>query len=73
MSLLELGENPSSSSNLLYVAADTEEIMNVEPSNVVSLAKKALLASKQAASLAEDLKLDFDDSLSNWLFSVLSS
>ncbi|XWS66861.1 hypothetical protein CRYUN_Cryun05aG0237300 [Craigia yunnanensis] len=73
LSLLELGENPSSSLNMQSVAADTEEIMNVEPSNVVALAKKALLASKQAASLAEDLKLDLDDSLSNSLGSANSS
>ncbi|KAL4351673.1 hypothetical protein GQ457_06G008630 [Hibiscus cannabinus] len=46
--------------------------MNVEPSNVVALAKKALSASKQAASLAEDLKLDLDDSLSNSLGSANS-
>ncbi|GMI79991.1 RNApolymerase sigma-subunit F, SIGMA FACTOR 6 [Hibiscus trionum] len=65
LTLLELEENPSSSLNMRSVAADTEELMNVEPSNVVALAKKALLASKQAASLAEDLKLDLDDSPSN--------
>ncbi|KAE8717234.1 putative Pentatricopeptide repeat superfamily protein [Hibiscus syriacus] len=52
---------------------DTEEIMNVEPSNIVALAKKALSASKQAAALAEYLKLDFDDSLSSSLESVDSS
>ncbi|KAE8705972.1 Pentatricopeptide repeat-containing protein [Hibiscus syriacus] len=61
-SLLELGENPSSYSNMQTVAADTEEIMNVEPSNIVSLAKKALSASKQAAELAEDLDLGSADS-----------
>ncbi|XVF07873.1 hypothetical protein REPUB_Repub06bG0177100 [Reevesia pubescens] len=73
LSLLELGDNPSSSSNIQSVAADTEEIVNVEPSNVVALAKKALLASKQAAALAEDLKLDIEDSLSNNLGSANSS
>ncbi|KAK8561918.1 hypothetical protein V6N12_048973 [Hibiscus sabdariffa] len=46
--------------------------MNVEPSNVVAFAKKALSASKQAASLAEDLKLDLDDLLSNNLESANS-
>ncbi|XWS43574.1 hypothetical protein CRYUN_Cryun16bG0116000 [Craigia yunnanensis] len=47
--------------------------MDVEPINVVALAKKALSASKRAASLAEDLKLDLDDSLSNSLGSANSS
>ncbi|XWS59651.1 hypothetical protein CRYUN_Cryun08bG0140400 [Craigia yunnanensis] len=73
LSLLELGKIPSSSLNMLSVAADTEDIMDVEPSNVVALAKKALSASKRAASLAEDLKLDLDDSLSNSLGSANSS
>ncbi|KAK8497079.1 hypothetical protein V6N13_026486 [Hibiscus sabdariffa] len=63
--LLELEENLSSSLNMQSVAADTEELMNAEPSNVVALAKKALLASKEAASLAEDLKFDLDESTSN--------
>lgn len=39
--------------------------MNVEPHSVVALAKKALLASREAALLAEDSKLletTFDDS-----------
>ncbi|KAK8666085.1 hypothetical protein V6N13_006237 [Hibiscus sabdariffa] len=67
------GENSPLSLNMQSVAADTEELMNVEPSNVVALAKKALSASKQAASLAEDLKLDLDDSLSNSLGSANSS
>lgn len=71
LALLELGENSSSSLNMLSVAADTET-MTVEPSNIVALAKKALSASKQAASLAEGLELELDDSLSNRLVSVLS-
>lgn len=70
---MELGEIPPSSLNMQSVAADTEEIMDIEPSNVVALAKKALSASKRAASLAEDLKLDLDDSLSNRLVSILYS
>ncbi|XVE96633.1 hypothetical protein REPUB_Repub02eG0239500 [Reevesia pubescens] len=57
----------------LSVAADSREIMNVEPSNVVALAKKALSASKHAAALAEGLKLDLDGSLSNSLGSANSS
>ncbi|KAB2087257.1 hypothetical protein ES319_A04G090600v1 [Gossypium barbadense] len=69
LALLELGENPSSSLNMLSVAADTET-MTFEPSNVVALAKKALSASKKAASLAEGLELELDDSLSNSLGSV---
>ncbi|XP_022767317.1 RNA polymerase sigma factor sigF, chloroplastic isoform X2 [Durio zibethinus] len=73
LSLLVLGENPSSSLNMQSVVVDTEEIMNVEPSNVAALANKDLSASKQAASLAEDLKLDLDDSLSNSLGSTNSS
>ncbi|GMI96590.1 RNApolymerase sigma-subunit F, SIGMA FACTOR 6 [Hibiscus trionum] len=73
LSLLESGENPSSYLNTQSVAADSEEIMNVEPSNIVDLAKKALLASKQAAALAEDLELDLDDSLSESLGSANSS
>ncbi|XVF76414.1 hypothetical protein PTKIN_Ptkin13bG0264300 [Pterospermum kingtungense] len=73
LSLLEAGEKPSSSSILQSVVADTEMIMNVEPRNAVAFAKKALLASKQAASLAEDLKLHLDDSLSNRLGSTNSS
>ncbi|GMI71227.1 RNApolymerase sigma-subunit F, SIGMA FACTOR 6 [Hibiscus trionum] len=72
LSLLELGENPSSYLNMQSVAADTEEIMNVEPSYIVALAEKALSASKQAAALAEDLKLDLDDSLSSSLGSANS-
>ncbi|XP_012443174.1 RNA polymerase sigma factor sigF, chloroplastic isoform X2 [Gossypium raimondii] len=72
LALLELGENPSSSLNMLSVAADTET-MTLEPSNVVALAKKALSASKKAASLAEGLELELDDSLSNSLGSVDSS
>lgn len=42
-----------------------EKLMNVEPHSVVALAKKALLASREAALLAEDSKLlgtNFDDS-----------
>ncbi|PHU06502.1 RNA polymerase sigma factor sigF, chloroplastic [Capsicum chinense] len=42
-----------------------EKLMNVEPHSVVALAKKALLASREAALLAEDSKLletTFDDS-----------
>lgn len=70
---MESEENPSSTSNMQSVAADTKEIVDVEPSNIVALAKKALSASKQAASLSEDLKLDLDDSLSNRLVSILSS
>ncbi|KAK8553822.1 hypothetical protein V6N13_072759 [Hibiscus sabdariffa] len=70
LSLLELGENPSSYLNMQSVAADTEGIMNVEPSNIVALAQKALSASKQAAALAEGLKLDLDDSLSSSLGSA---
>ncbi|XP_021289358.1 RNA polymerase sigma factor sigF, chloroplastic [Herrania umbratica] len=73
LSLLESEENPLSTSNMQFVATDTKEIMDVEPSNIVALAKKALSASKQAASLAEDLKLDLDDSLSNSLGSANSS
>lgn len=73
LSVLELGENPSSSLNMQSVAADTEEIMNVEPSTILALAKNALSASKQALALAEDLKLDLDDSLSNRLASIFSS
>ncbi|MBA0800727.1 hypothetical protein Gohar_011145 [Gossypium harknessii] len=73
LSVLELGENPSSSLNMQSVAADTEEIMNVEPSTILALAKNALSASKQALALAEDLKLDLDDSLSNSLGSANSS
>ncbi|KAK6231628.1 hypothetical protein SCA6_001701 [Theobroma cacao] len=72
LSLLESEENPSSTSNMQSVAADTKEIVDVEPSNIVALAKKALSASKQAASLSEDLKLDLDDSLSNSLGSANS-
>ncbi|XVE61684.1 hypothetical protein DITRI_Ditri06bG0060000 [Diplodiscus trichospermus] len=70
LSLLELGEIPSSSLDMQSV---TEENMDVEPSDVVALAKKALSASRQAASLAEDLKLGLDDSLSNSLGSATSS
>ncbi|XP_012485938.1 RNA polymerase sigma factor sigF, chloroplastic isoform X2 [Gossypium raimondii] len=73
LSVLELGENPSSSLNMQSVAADTEETMNVEPSTILALAKNALSASKQALALAEDLKLDLDDSLSNSLGSANSS
>ncbi|TYI87371.1 hypothetical protein E1A91_D04G130600v1 [Gossypium mustelinum] len=72
LALLELGENPSSSLNMLSVAADTETL-TLEPSNVVALAKKALSASKKAASLAEGLELELDDSLSNSLGAVDSS
>ncbi|KAK8708852.1 hypothetical protein V6N13_059888 [Hibiscus sabdariffa] len=73
LSLVELGENPSSYLNVQFVAADSEEIMNVEPSNIVDIAMKALSASKQAAALAEDLKLNLDYSLSNSLGSANSS
>ncbi|XVF55494.1 hypothetical protein PTKIN_Ptkin06aG0040200 [Pterospermum kingtungense] len=73
LSLLESGEIPPSSLNTQSVEADTEEIMDVEPSNIVALAKMALSASKRAASLAEDLKSDLDDSLSNSLGSANSS
>ncbi|XP_016467962.2 RNA polymerase sigma factor sigF, chloroplastic isoform X1 [Nicotiana tabacum] len=43
-----------------------EKLMNFEPHNVVALARKALLASREAALLAEDSKLlgtNFDDSI----------
>ncbi|XP_016487689.1 RNA polymerase sigma factor sigF, chloroplastic [Nicotiana tabacum] len=43
-----------------------EKLMNFEPESVVALARKALLASREAALLAEDSKLletNFDDSI----------
>ncbi|OMO72440.1 RNA polymerase sigma-70 [Corchorus capsularis] len=73
LSILELGEYPSSPLNIQSVAADTEEVVGVEPNNVIALAKKALSASKQAASLAENLELDLDHSVSNSLGSANSS
>ncbi|GMI83692.1 RNApolymerase sigma-subunit F, SIGMA FACTOR 6 [Hibiscus trionum] len=71
--LLESSKNPSSYSNMQSVVVNSEEIMNVEPSNIIDLVKKAFSASKQAAALAEDLKLDLDDSLSESLGSANSS
>ncbi|OMO73608.1 RNA polymerase sigma-70 [Corchorus olitorius] len=73
LSLLESGEYPSSPLNIQSVAADTEEVVGVEPNNVIALAKKALSASKQAASLAENLNLDLDYSVSNSLGSANAS
>ncbi|GMY14781.1 RNA polymerase sigma factor sigF, chloroplastic [Fagus crenata] len=65
---LQIGQNTFSSLTLQSVTTDLENPMDVEPCNVVAIAKKALSASKEAALLAEDSKyigVDFDDSLSS--------
>ena len=62
---MQTGKNAHSSLSLQPVTTDLEKPMDVEPCNVVAIAKKALSASKEAALLAEDTKLisaDFDDS-----------
>lgn len=65
---LQIGQNTFSSLTLQSVTTDLENPMDVEPCNVVAIAKKALSASKEAALLAEDSKyigVDFDESLSS--------
>ena len=67
---MQIGQNTFSSLTLQSVTTDLENPMDVEPCNVVAIAKKALSASKEAALLAEDSKyigVDFDDSLSSGL------
>ena len=74
---MQTGKNAHSSLSLQPVTTDLEKPMDVEPCNVVAIAKKALSASKEAALLAEDSILigaDFDDSPSSGLvffFSII--
>ncbi|XP_057488717.1 RNA polymerase sigma factor sigF, chloroplastic-like isoform X1 [Actinidia eriantha] len=55
--LLSLKKESITSLATLSVLGDTKKPKDVEPHNVVSLAKKALSASKQAVSLAENSQL----------------
>ncbi|GFY97839.1 RNApolymerase sigma-subunit F [Actinidia rufa] len=55
--LLSLKKENITSLATLSVLGDTKKPKDVEPHNVVSLAKKALSASKQAVSLAENSQL----------------
>ncbi|XP_059646852.1 RNA polymerase sigma factor sigF, chloroplastic [Cornus florida] len=62
---LQTGETPSSTAQ--SVPSKTNKLMDVEPHNVVALAKKALSASKQAALLTENPQLfgvELDETLS---------
>lgn len=64
----ETGRYQLPSLTLESAVAHSEKLRNVEQCNVVSLARKALSASKQAAQLAEDLKFyqpNLDESLSS--------
>lgn len=80
---MQTGKNIHSSLSLQPVTTDLEKPMDVEPCNVVAIAKKALSASKEAALLAEDAKLigaDLDGSPSsglvfffNYLISLLGT
>lgn len=55
-------EEIATSSTLQLVTSDLENTAEVEEADAVALAKQALSASKQAASIAADLKLiDADD------------
>lgn len=72
----ETGRYQLPSLTLESAVAHSEKLRNVEQCNVVSLARKALSASKQAAQLAEDLKFyqpDLDESLSSSLGSASSA
>jgi hypothetical protein len=63
---LQTGKDTSSSLTMQPVTTDMQKPVDVEPCNVVALAKKALSASKEVALLAEDSELigiDFDDPL----------
>ncbi|ONI03026.1 hypothetical protein PRUPE_6G234100 [Prunus persica] len=73
-SSLQTGAKPSTPLTLESLTTASNKHMDVEPCNVVALAKKALSASREAASLAEDsqsMGADFDESLSlglaNWI------
>lgn len=66
-SSLQTGAKPSTPLTLESLTTASNKHMDVEPCNVVALAKKALSASREAASLAEDsqsMGADFDESLS---------
>lgn len=54
---LQTGQNPSSSFARKSSKTNKEESMDVKPYEVLALAKKALSASKEAASLVEDSNL----------------
>lgn len=66
---LQAGENLSLSLNMQSVTTSTHKLMDVKSCDVIALAKKALLASREAASLAEESKL-FDANTDEFLFPV---
>ncbi|KDO48074.1 hypothetical protein CISIN_1g008352mg [Citrus sinensis] len=55
---MKRGEDPSVSLTMQSLSNDTEESVDAEPFDAVALARKALSASKEAASLAENPKLN---------------
>lgn len=55
---MKRGEDPSFSLPMQSLSNDSEESFDAEPFDVVALARKALSASKRAASLAENPKLN---------------
>lgn len=67
---LQTAENTSLALTMQAVTTDTERLMDVKLHEVVNLAKKALSASKEAASLVEDSKVfraDLDKSFPSGL------
>ncbi|KAK9079320.1 hypothetical protein SSX86_000991 [Deinandra increscens subsp. villosa] len=65
----ETRENSLSSSSVHLVPNGTEKNINIEMEKVIALAKQALSASKEAASLVdndESLNVDFDNSTSSF-------
>ncbi|KAL9426759.1 hypothetical protein AB3S75_033531 [Citrus x aurantiifolia] len=55
---MKRGEDPFVSLTMQSLSNDTEESVDAEPFDAVALARKALSASKEAASLAENPKLN---------------
>ncbi|KAF9598224.1 hypothetical protein IFM89_025925 [Coptis chinensis] len=58
---LHLEEKPLLLSTMQVTAPKNDKVLNVELSDALALAKKAVLASKEAASLAEEANLPGDD------------
>ncbi|KAK9124204.1 hypothetical protein Sjap_013806 [Stephania japonica] len=56
------GEKLFPATTMQSIAPDTDSLANVEPHDVLALAKKAVVASKQAASLAEESTVSLAES-----------
>ncbi|CAK7343128.1 unnamed protein product [Dovyalis caffra] len=63
LTLLQKGQDPSLPLTMQSVTTSTDKLMDVEPTDVINLAKRALSASKDAALLADN-STDLDNSAS---------